>query len=1210
MIQRKVMLSSIIILAISLISIFSLGIFQSVMNLAYRSDAAGVYVFGENYRSLTDDEYNNHEEFQIQSEMGFLSFVRTTHDIATSEANAHNFKNKTVKLTADITITKSAISTDSSAAENPSMYNFAGTFDGQAHTITYNMQYSAINYSGTDGVLCSWLRDTGIIRNVKIYNAHMYVGSGTADYTGIIVGENNGTVESCIVENFTFTSNRYRTSLSVGAIAGKNNGVIQHCLVSGTYKMIGKSKNLFTNDDGMDAHYFVASGNQAQNCIASITEIQQLPGDQDNIWEPSYHDASAFTDPSGVNRNYNGYIDAYNNMSKYVSSASYGDSQWYKFDSGFGYYGDGSRPIYLRTFMEWSTFKFRVHNSVGGYINSSEMRIPYWYRGPSANGATINIGYNTIATAYPYTAGYYQFGRWDYASSDNGYTWDVVATFVQLDTYNISFQTVDSGNLYYDSTNSIKPYLYDAGGNRVVDWQYATTSSDGTLVIVMPINTVINVGDDRSGYSDTTGGNVGVYNFNINGVTYYVKYHFESAVPNLTVSASGYTVTQNNTLKPTFGGGYVTITFAVVNNATMTDSSNKTLTTDQKYRVAKNSTVAAVYDQENFTWVTYSISGEVTVKYTCADTYLLSSTGLGSGLDESKNITSNTTVKPTIISKNDMVVLTFDPVIASDTVGNKIVNTPTRTGSGWSGSATAGYTLSLFPDSKIIVEEISLSNGQKGYGFTIRDKTSGNSYSIKFLTNRNDLYTLTSYKYSSGIKQTLSDILVLNQKTIQSTATVTVVAEYATVNTINFNVSNNAYLYAPIGDQVYDSNNNATANFGTRYINNIGADFKNFLDYNKTTYSIKIASDSANSSKPKLTRIESKTAGMYTITYVASYRLDGVSKKAEVAQYLTKNPSCRFTSDGYTEGSIITNSVAIKPVFEVEAFTFKAPSDIGVAEMYVNDTRQRLARGYNIGTNLTIGTSSATFETYSDVIKVDIDRSQLIYSFGVTRKIMTFAAGNVTTALNETEEVVTYKITDTYLNSAYLKPRYSDATISQSAIEVAVSAGLVIQPTVRTDYVIEFSTIQIGDVTLKPKVTVQCQGYDMGYSGEVSGKISYYDSGYTEIDYGYVEVTEDVVRVCRPYEMGGLQIVFEKRVDLENGKNAYVFAFTMDALLFDTGFIDHYEIVYELVDYPNYKVMTDVVSYDGSVSIDVDTLMNCEVVLKSYEIQYNEKISQ
>ena len=106
---------------------------------------------------------------------------------------------------------------------------YQGTFDGQGHTIRFNISGATNNYQG----LFASIAESGRVKNLHVSgNIHC----STSRLVGAIAGENNGTISNCWVS--TNVRSDWHESWSsytakVGGIAGENNGTVEYCCMAG-----------------------------------------------------------------------------------------------------------------------------------------------------------------------------------------------------------------------------------------------------------------------------------------------------------------------------------------------------------------------------------------------------------------------------------------------------------------------------------------------------------------------------------------------------------------------------------------------------------------------------------------------------------------------------------------------------------------------------------------------------------------------------------------------------------------------------------------------------------------------------------------------------------------------------------------------------------------------------------------------------------------
>jgi len=243
-----------------------------------------------------------------------------------------------VKLGNDINCGGASIQIGSYSVSNALQlirYYFAGTFDGQGHTISnitnsfnptwisdYNLSFDRTNHG-------LFINNSGTIKNLKLKNYQVTLEDGLTSqvYAGALVGYNIGTVQNCIVENITFRSDRFKMYVRVGSLVGENEGAgkVDTCIVMGYYKIGGISDNIWpVNDDGIEAAYFVGRYNEATNSMfyATVEEIEVTSETE----SPSEWDTGAF---SADNHNYSDVESALSAIS-YSSVLTHNDTyQWY-----------------------------------------------------------------------------------------------------------------------------------------------------------------------------------------------------------------------------------------------------------------------------------------------------------------------------------------------------------------------------------------------------------------------------------------------------------------------------------------------------------------------------------------------------------------------------------------------------------------------------------------------------------------------------------------------------------------------------------------------------------------------------------------------------------------------------------------------------------------------------------------------------------------
>ncbi len=178
-----------------------------------------------------------------------------------ADLNAISNLNAYYKLTADITASaswsglgSSAISSagTSSPYETDSADGFAGTLDGDGHTITVTRTVSA---SGQGGVV-NYLAPTGVIKNLNVEGS--VTATGSVDAIGGVVGYNSGIIDN-VSSSVIVTANR---AYNVGGIAGFNNGYYDS---DGSYSASAEAYILNSKNDGSVTGYHKVGGITGEN---------------------------------------------------------------------------------------------------------------------------------------------------------------------------------------------------------------------------------------------------------------------------------------------------------------------------------------------------------------------------------------------------------------------------------------------------------------------------------------------------------------------------------------------------------------------------------------------------------------------------------------------------------------------------------------------------------------------------------------------------------------------------------------------------------------------------------------------------------------------------------------------------------------------------------------------------------------------------------
>jgi len=334
------------LLAVLLLSSFSL-LFINVFNM---------------FKSTEHDNPNAEADLTIKTFAQLQSF-------ANNVKNGYNYAGETVELGANIDCDGASIEIGRysvSDALKLIRWYFAGTFDGKGYTISnitnsfnptwisdYNLSFDRTNHG-------LFINNSGTIKNLKLenYNLTLEEGMTSQVYAGALVGYNTGTVEDCVVKNIKILSDRWQMYARVGAIVGENNGSgkVNRCVVAGYYKIGGVDDNVLSNNDGLEAAYFVgrAISGEATNSVfvATVEEIQVTSMTK----SPSEWDGGAVAQGSGNYTSASGARSAFASDMSSIGGASETTTWYYGGDS---YYGGLPVP---RGAISWQLITLGVSN--------------------------------------------------------------------------------------------------------------------------------------------------------------------------------------------------------------------------------------------------------------------------------------------------------------------------------------------------------------------------------------------------------------------------------------------------------------------------------------------------------------------------------------------------------------------------------------------------------------------------------------------------------------------------------------------------------------------------------------------------------------------------------------------------------------------------------------------------------------------------------
>lgn len=437
MIRTKKILTKLLIMLIILLLVLSTtSIVLSVVKKDKKPNTKPkAYDFTGFNRTDFGSVYNSNDTFLIKDATAFKNFCSTTSQYQCFdvwggywiEGTAYNYKEKTVKMEADIDLSgwegTIQLLEDVSSVDRLSWYFnainvFNGIFDGQGHTIK--------NYSSNEHAFNTALFGTinGTVKNTKFYNFSSY-SDGILHGAGVVragtitqsVGS-GGVIDSCIVEKCSFGSGRSRGDFYCGGIAGSNSGTIKNCIVKGSYTLKADDGFLGISACGIDAYPFVSSGKNATNSIFTASYSKSGADNSETAYSTSLGEG-----------NYSSYEKAQGkltNCSKVCGNIDdYPDYQWFEYEAdfipsfsvtipGLGFFEDETviiyEPVYLRAFMKFKMITFSAGE--GGSVSHADVWVPEEYSEviTDNDNATAQV-YSVTVTAAP--DGYHEFDYWD-----------------------------------------------------------------------------------------------------------------------------------------------------------------------------------------------------------------------------------------------------------------------------------------------------------------------------------------------------------------------------------------------------------------------------------------------------------------------------------------------------------------------------------------------------------------------------------------------------------------------------------------------------------------------------------------------------------------------------------------------------------------------------------------------------------------------------
>ena len=146
-----------------------------------------------------------------------------------------DFEGKTVRLGKDITVNTGKAADWQSAAPSAPWYairDFAGTFDGQGHTISGIYMKTDVKGAG----LFAKTTPSATLKNFALKNSYVETTRTSASQTGSVVGIAQGTIDT-VYSNAIVVGNNYVIGGIIGDITSKEKVVVSNCWYDGSMKI-------------------------------------------------------------------------------------------------------------------------------------------------------------------------------------------------------------------------------------------------------------------------------------------------------------------------------------------------------------------------------------------------------------------------------------------------------------------------------------------------------------------------------------------------------------------------------------------------------------------------------------------------------------------------------------------------------------------------------------------------------------------------------------------------------------------------------------------------------------------------------------------------------------------------------------------------------------------------------------------------------------
>ena len=470
--KRRIVLSSIVVLVTCLVSVFSLGIFQSVMNLRDRGEA-----------STTGGYSADGKVFNINDRTDFGVFI--------NKAKTDSFSGVTVKLNDNIDMKGDNIAPigvsykiDSEKIILTDYREFDGVFDGNGYTIS-NLKIRADGCKYEDCAIGLFGVVTGSICNLQVKNITLqdydaefvdfYIGTLCGIFSGSLYGISNCIITDCRYYDYNvdlaITNNVYIAPV-VGFVRSRYHVIIKNILIDGfdIEDKISDGKLPPVRGAHLIGPAFVTIGGGGitiSDCVIKRCGISEDVIDtESNIFDGLDKMTGIVT------------TEGYAGMTDVSSDGGYDGTAWY-YNSLY----NGGWPM-LRCFIPgWSTYKFKIDDGckTKGYLSpGTDVTVPSNVVASLSNWVLFGDGVNGYIGCQAIPNNGQAFMRWD--KSGNTYT-----AYFSLAGYWISFTNTGCNypfkilcdcNCYMVDNWGYEYKIYIPEGTRIYT-EYKCSSEDG-----------------------------------------------------------------------------------------------------------------------------------------------------------------------------------------------------------------------------------------------------------------------------------------------------------------------------------------------------------------------------------------------------------------------------------------------------------------------------------------------------------------------------------------------------------------------------------------------------------------------------------------------------------------------------------------------------------------------------------------------------------